>query len=80
MSLQLPGSGLPQNDLSHQHRGASESLHNLGEGEIGANALSHVRASKSVYMSSDLFEKLYLSSSNNAPGGIYKTFGNPTPL
>ena len=42
--------------------------------------LHELRAAKSLNISPELFEKMYLSPENRVKGDLRKTFGNPTPL
>lgn len=44
------------------------------------NALESVRSAANITMSSELFEKLYLSPPNAVKGNLRQTFGNPTPM
>ncbi|RSL42715.1 hypothetical protein CEP54_015386 [Fusarium duplospermum] len=44
------------------------------------NALESVRSAANITMSSELFEKLYLSPPNAVKGDLRNTFGNPTPM
>ncbi|KAL8891384.1 MAG: hypothetical protein Q9192_005752 [Flavoplaca navasiana] len=44
------------------------------------DTLKRMRTAGSVNMSSELFEKLYLSPENRVKGDLRKTFGNPTPI
>jgi hypothetical protein len=56
-----------QNDLSDPEKGR-------------LNTLDKIRTTGSVTISSELFEKLYLSPPNQVKGDLRKTFGNPTPM
>src|ERR1700722_19439438 len=44
------------------------------------SALKKIRTAGSISISSELFEKIYLSPQNSAKGDLRKTFGNPTPV
>lgn len=44
------------------------------------NAIESVRSAANIAMSSELFEKLYLSPPNAVKGDLRNTFGNPTPM
>lgn len=44
------------------------------------NAIESVRSAANITMSSELFEKLYLSPPNAVKGNLRQTFGNPTPM
>ncbi|KAJ4160241.1 hypothetical protein NW754_003366 [Fusarium falciforme] len=44
------------------------------------NAIESVRSAANITMSSELFEKLYLSPPNAVKGDLRNTFGNPTPM
>ncbi|KAL8726169.1 MAG: hypothetical protein Q9166_006886 [cf. Caloplaca sp. 2 TL-2023] len=44
------------------------------------DTLTRMRTAGSVNISSELFEKLYLSPENRVKGDLRKTFGNPTPF
>jgi uncharacterized protein len=42
--------------------------------------LNRVDTAKSVNISMEMFEKLYLAPENKVKGDLRKTFANPTPL
>lgn len=44
------------------------------------DAINQVRSAGSVVITSELFEKLYLSPQKPMKDGRAKTFGNPTPM
>jgi len=44
------------------------------------NMLEKMRTTNSIFMSPELFEKIYLSPQNKVSGDLRKTFANPTPL
>ena len=44
------------------------------------DSLKRMRTGGSVNISSELFEKLYLSPESRVKGDLRKTFGNPTPM
>lgn len=43
-------------------------------------ALREIATNRSVVMSAEQFEKLYLSPQNRVKGELRQTYGNPTPL
>ncbi|EGP86997.1 uncharacterized protein MYCGRDRAFT_109328 [Zymoseptoria tritici IPO323] len=50
-----------------------------GGGDFGAH-MERIRTAGSVNISTELFEKLYLSPQNAVSGEFRQTFGNPTPI
>ena len=58
--------------------GHSEHNDDVEKGRM--EGLDKIRTATSVNMSSELFEKLYLSPPNRVKGDLRKTFGNPTPM
>lgn len=44
------------------------------------DALREIATNRSVVMSAEQFEKLYLSPHNKVKGELRRTFGNPTPM
>ncbi|KAL1887172.1 hypothetical protein Sste5346_010383 [Sporothrix stenoceras] len=44
------------------------------------DALREVTTNRSVVMSAEMFEKLYLSPHNKVKGELRQTYGNPTPM
>ncbi|CAK7200226.1 hypothetical protein SEUCBS139899_002917 [Sporothrix eucalyptigena] len=54
---------------------------NSSDAEKGQmDALKEIQTNRSVVMSADMFEKLYLSPHNKVKGELRQTYGNPTPL
>ena len=51
-----------------------------GTDNESGDTLARMRTAGSVNISSELFEKLYLSPETRVKGDLRNTFGNPTPM
>lgn len=67
----FPGHGVNGNAMKSNATGIDDD---------SGDTLKRMRTAGSVNISSELFEKLYLSPANRVKGDLRKTFGNPTPM
>ncbi|KAL8790689.1 MAG: hypothetical protein Q9213_000537 [Squamulea squamosa] len=71
---------LDEDFSSHGVNGNTMNGNTGGIDKDSGDTLSRMRTAGSVNISSELFEKLYLSPENRVKGDLRKTFGNPTPI
>lgn len=48
--------------------------------QLPLQSMPALEATKSITMSNEMFEKLYLDPPNKVSGDLRRTFANPTPL
>ncbi|KAL8853748.1 MAG: hypothetical protein Q9221_001391 [Calogaya cf. arnoldii] len=65
---------------SNEINGNAMKGNTTGVGDGSGDTLNRMRTAGSVNISSELFEKLYLSPEHKVKGELRKTFGNPTPI
>lgn len=73
-------SRLEKNNSGHGINGNAMKGNTTGMDDDSGDTLKRMRTGGSVNMSSELFEKLYLSPENRVKGDLRMTFGNPTPM
>ena len=63
----------------HDNQRASEHFIE-GNGGSNHNPRSNLQRANSMYVSPEMFEKMFLSPQNKVHGNLRKTFANPTPV
>ena len=74
--LLTPSLHILDNMANFEDRDHAEANHKLNN----EDPLERIKASQTVTLTPELFEKLYLSPQNQVKGELRKTFGNPTPM
>lgn len=63
-----------------QDNGQNTAKYDLPADTNRDEALERIRATGSLFISPELFEKIYLSPKNTVKGDLRSILGNPTPL